>query len=65
LGESTEDDAFEHDARRKRAADSSKKPRDQNGNEVEGEGRNEPVSEQPVAPPEMNATTTTAVVGAK
>jgi len=62
LGESTKDDPFEEEARRKRAVDSSKKHRDQDGNEVEGERGNEPVTEQPVAPPVMTATATTTAV---
>jgi len=64
LGESTEDDVFEENARKERVANSSKKDKsgsqDKSGKEGEEEGRgNAPVTEQPVPPPAMAAPTIT------
>ena len=64
LGEATEDDEFEVEARKRRLADSSSKKHqdgsgDKNGEGSEGEG-NGTVTEQPGASPEMAATTTEA-----
>lgn len=55
MGEATEDDVFEEDARRQRVADSSKKH--QNGKVESEAGGDEAVSEQPTASPEMTPTT--------
>lgn len=64
MGESTEDDVFEENARNQRVAGSSKKHQngseDKSGKESEEEGRGDgPVTEQPVPPPPMTAPTTT------
>ena len=60
MGESTEDDVFEENARKERVANSSKKHQngseDKGGKEGEEEGRKDgPVTEQPVPPPAMAA----------
>lgn len=62
-GEATEDDDFEKNARRQRAADPPKEHQsgseDKSGREGEEKGRGDgPVTEQPVPPPAMTVPTT-------
>ena len=66
MGESTEDDVFEENARKQRVADSHKQRQrgreGKNGKESEEEGRGDvpvPVTEQPDASPTMTAAMTT------
>jgi len=65
LGESTEDDVFEENARRQRLADSSKKLQNGSRDETEGknkeEGGDRAVTEQPVASPTMTTVPTITV----
>jgi len=63
LGESTEDDIFEQNARRERLAESPKTHRSggegKDGKEdAKEERRDGPVTEQPLPPPEMTVPTT-------